>query len=370
MFVVEDMVAAREAQRCPMEAVGAGADSVVCAPMRPGTFAHTSPYGGCWLQHFYGRYCSDIFGGKVVRESDFVEKLLQCRELPELMIMGNFIVDRFCIVSICRELGINTIHSEDGFFPHYETIHADPLGFCWESSLTRMLFRKCTARQRGIARAARQRWLTFAPSDLPECVRPPFVFWPLQLVGDRVNRWDLNVSEWGPLLRHFRQCLPDECQLVVKKHPRGRDYDVRGVEETVASLKTAVIVPTETEVRSLIAGSSGVAGANSTVLYEARLLFHKPAYVYARGWFTNHHDLFFPVARSFEPRPLSFLQYIEDNRLMRSEWLDDYTDWFLYQLLARQITRDLAEHDEAAFRAEVQRLSFHAYRDYGEAVFQ
>ena len=339
-------------------------------PIKPGTFAHTSPYGGCWLQHFYSRYCEDLYGGKVVRETDFLEKLLTTRELPEMMIMGNFIVDRFCILSICRELGINAVHSEDGFFPHYETMHADPIGFCWESSLTRMLYRGCTERQRSAARAARQRWLTYRDEELPACVSPPYIFWPLQLLADRVNRWDLNVSEWNPLLRHFRQCTPEEIQLVIKEHPRGRPQDTRGLEETAASLPNTVIVPTDTDVRSLVARSSAVAGANSTVLYEARLMFHKPTYVYARGWFTNHYDLFFPMARSFEARTLNFIQYVEDNRRMRCGWLDDYTDWFLSQLLARQIGRDLAEHDGDAFCAAVRRLSFQSYQKYGEEIFQ
>ena len=286
------------------------------------------------------------------------------------MLMGNFVVERAGIVALCRVHGINTIHAEDGFFPHYATAHGDPLGFCWESSLPRMIFRGCSERQRQRAQEVRQKWLQFSPQILPDSVIKPFVFWPLQLIGDKVNQWDLNVKEWAGLLRHFRGCVPEHVQMVIKEHPRSKLQDNLGVEALARELPNTVIVPKSTHLKTLLKECSAAAGANSSVLYEARLMFRKPTYVYARSWFTNHSELFIPVAGAGrKPRLVNRFDFVENNQLMRNERLDDYTDWFLAQLLARQISHEEAQRNPKALRAMVDRLSYHSFVKYGEEIF-
>ena len=80
-------------------------------------------------------------------------------EPPEIVLLWNFCGDRNAILGLCRERQLNSVWWEDGFFPHYETLHFDPVGFCWESSLPGMAFVQCTPRQRRRARAARRKWL-------------------------------------------------------------------------------------------------------------------------------------------------------------------------------------------------------------------
>ena len=330
------------------------------------TFAFTSPYEACWMVHYYGLHFRNLFAGKVIRESDFLLKLKAGS--PEIMIMGNFIVERAGIVSRCRELGINIVHTEDGFFPHYSTMHADPLGFCWESSLPRIPFRRCAGLQRVCAQNARKKWLAFETKPLPDSIRKPFVFWPLQLTGDQVNIWDLKVKEWTRLIQHFRGSLPKEYQLVIKEHPRSQPHDNAGVAELVPKLPNTILVPKDTDLKTLLSQCNGVAGANSSVLYEARLMFYKPAYVYARGWFTNHSELFMPVPLR-EPRPLNRFDWLEDNNRLRTQRLDDYTDWFLAQFLARQISRERANADAKWLKRALYRLSYASFMKYGEDIF-
>ena len=331
-------------------------------------FAFTSPYEACWIVHYYGLHFRQLFGTKVVREGDFLEKLKESKTLPELMLMGNFVVERAAIVSLCRELGINVVHSEDGFFPHYSTMHADPLGFCWESSLPRMLFRQCTGVQRVRAQTTRREWLKFEPRPLPEGIRKPFIFWPLQLIGDQVNVWDLKVRDWTGLIRHFRSCLPAEYQLVLKEHPRSKAEDNVGIRELPAKLANTILVPRETDLKTLLHHCQAVGGANSSVLYEARLMFHKPVYTYARGWFTNHSELFLPVPMR-EARPLNRFEWVADNRRLRTGRLDEYTDWFLAQMLARQIERERAESDPKWLKRALYRMSYASFMKYGEEIF-
>jgi len=338
------------------------------SPVPKNTFAFTSPYDACWMAYYYGLHFRNLFGSKVVRETDFLEKLKNRAELPELMIMGNFVVERAAIVSICRERGINVVHTEDGFFPHYSTTHADPLGFCWESSLPRLVFRQCTGVQRMHAQKTRKEWLAFDLKPLPDSVRKPFVFWPLQLIGDQVNIWDLKVKDWAGLVRHFRACLPEDYQLVIKEHPRSKPEDNLGIAELAARLPNTVLVHRDTDLKTLLRDCRAVAGANSTVLYEARLMFHKPVYTYARGWFTNHPELFIPVP-SREPRALNRIDWVEDNRRVRTERLDEYSDWFLAQFLARQLDRQRAESDPKWLKRALHRLSYSSFMKYGEQIF-
>lgn len=338
------------------------------AEIKRDSYSFTSPYGGFWLEHFYALHYQHAFDAKVVRESDFRKKLSANPHLPELMLMGNFIVERAAIVSLCRELGINTVHGEDGFFPHYKTAHADPLGFCWESSLSRMTFRGSTELQRQRAGETRQEWLKFESQPLPDTIKRPFVFWPLQLVGDKVNIWDLKVRDWIGLLRELRASLSPEIQLVIKEHPRNRPKDLQGIPELVRELPNTVVVPTATHLKSLLKECCAVAGANSSVLYEARLMFHKPTYAFARSWFTGHSDLFMPLRIGY-PRPVPRLDWVEDNSRMRTERLDAYTDWFLAQLLARQIDHGTAEREPKFFKEFVHRLSYDSYLKYGEDIF-
>ena len=178
---------------------------------------------------------------------------------------------------------------------------------------------------------------------------------------------DLNAESWVPFLQHFRKCLPSDIQLVVKAHPRGKPNE--GMEASIKDLPNTVMVSAKGDLRTLILNASGVAGVNSTVLYESRLMFRKPTYVYGRSWFTNHVDLFAPM-RLGEPRPLPRCDWLETPEAMHTERLDDYANWFLAQLLARQISRDVAEHKPDEFKRKVERLSYASFMKYGPEIFE
>jgi hypothetical protein len=335
----------------------------------PDSYCWTNPYYNGWIHHFYGLHFRNLYGKKVFTEFEFYELLVTRKERPEIMLKWCFDSDRAGMVNLCREHNINVAFSEDGFFPHYSTLHADPLGFCWESSLSRMMFRGATEAQRARAGATRTAWLQKPSQELPATVRRPFVFWPLQLVRDQVNQWDLRVDHWCDLLRHFRSILPAEFQLVLKKHPLTDQHDLVGLEELLPQLPNTILLPKEADLTTLLREARAVAGVNSSVLYEARLMHHKPTYAYGRSWFSGHTDLFLPVLR-YDKRPLPRLDWLAEPARMRTEWLDDYTDWFLAQLLARQFDHKLAETQPAEFKKKVWHLSWQSFRQHGEAIFE
>jgi hypothetical protein len=336
--------------------------------IEPNSYAWSAPYDGFWVEHFYAKHFKNLYGRKIVRERDMRKNLSDCRLRPEIMLMGNFVRDRVGIASLCRDAEIETIHGEDGFFPHYSTMHVDPMGFCWESSLPRLIFRKLKDKQRARSRKVREGWLQFGAQEIDQRIKAPFILWPLQLIGDRVNRCDLNLERWDELIEHFRNCMPAETQLVLKMHPRANTDDMEGISLLAERLPKTILLNKRQPLKPLLQACSGVAGVNSTVLYEARLMFSKPTYVYGRGWFTNHGELFLPVFRG-EVRELNRADWILDNNLMRTEYRDEYTDWFLNQLLTRQIDRKFADKFPVLYKQRIFRLSHNSYREHGEEIF-
>jgi hypothetical protein len=329
------------------------------------TFAYATPYAGQGITTVFNRFSKDLYGCKINGESHFKD-LISLKGLPDIMIMGNFPFDRAGIISICRHHNINVVHTEDGFFPHSGTRHFDPLGFCWESSLPRLLFRSLKDKGRLLAQAKRQEWLSFQKKPLPPCIKKPFVLWPLQLIRDKVNLWGLNVASWIGLIRHFRECLPAKYQLVIKEHPLCSKNDNREMLQLASELPHSVWISRNIHLKSLIAESCGMAGANSTSLYEARLMFQKPVYVYAQSWFTNHEELFLPVPFA-SPISLPRFDYVENNRLLKTERLNDYADWFLAHLLSRQIEDNQLHSSD--LKSKIDKLSYKSYVKYGDDVF-
>jgi len=334
----------------------------------PNRIAFCNPYINSQAER-YRKHFDDLYGKGIGAEKEFLEKLASRPEQPDLMMFWCFCRNRAGIMSQCRERGINFVFWEDGFFPHYKTLHFDPLGFCWESSLTRMIFRGVSERQRARARAAREAWMKKPRRPLPDGVKKPFVLWPLQLIGDQVNQWDLAVSDWTGLLTHFRASLPAGIQLVVKDHPVAREKDIAGLEALMPKLGNTVRLPKQADLTALLRECAAVAGANSSVLSEGRLMFGKPTYAYGRSWFTNHRDLFLPLkAGSRESLPR--LDWLENPSRMRVEYLDDYADWFLAQLLGRQLSSGEAESDPVKLKQKMWRLSYRSFVEYGDEIFE
>ena len=336
--------------------------------MIPNRYAWCNPYFNSQAER-YRKHFDDLYEKGIASEKEFLEKLASRREQPDIMMFWCFCRNRAGIVSQCRERGINTVFWEDGFFPHYRTLHFDPLGFCWESSLTRMIFRGVSERQRARARRAREDWLKMPPQPLPPGVKKPFVLWPLQLIGDQVNVWDLGLRDWTGLLKHFRAILPAGIQLVVKDHPVAREKDMAGLDALLPQLQNTLRVPKQTDLATLLRECVAAAGANSSVLSEARLMFKKPVYAYGRSWFTNHGELFFRL-RVDAGEALPRTDWLEDPARMRSEYLEDYADWFLAQLLGRQLESRTAEADPEKLKQKIWRLSYRSFVEHGEEIFE
>jgi Capsule polysaccharide biosynthesis protein len=334
------------------------ADKETASLNTPKKFAYTHPKH---IQELYELAGGCNLYGRAVRNARDFASLAQKKGLPDLLIIGNLLESSTELAEFCSEHGVDRVYGEFGWFPHYTTVHADPVGYAWESSLCQTKFSGITDKQRFSMSAFRNEYLSAPSGTLPKGVFKPFVFWPLQLISDRVNKHDLNLPDWFEVLLWTRQLLPKAYQLVIKDHPvpdgisRTHLYDC---------LPNTIILDRSTPLRPLIENSHGVIGCNSTVLLEARLMFRKPTWAYGRSWYSGHPDLVIPVVVSGHlPKPELLGKYITDS------WSLDYGDWFLLQLLLRQYPTEKARKDPTMFVRWINQRSFHSYERLGTRTF-
>ncbi len=321
-------------------------------------FAYTHPRH---LQEHYENAGGSNVYKRAVRSAKDLAQLFERDAGVELLLVGNLLDGTKELAEFCDKRQIDRVYGEYGWFPHYSTEHADPSGYAWESSLCSMKFSRVTFSQRARAQKFIERCVSRPCEALPKGVRTPFVLWPLQLIADRVNRYDLDVADWYELLLWTRQILPARYQLVIKHHPVP---SVQPRLELAGYFPNTVILEKSVPLRPLIEKSAGVIGCNSTVLLESRLIFEKPTWAYGRSWYTGHPELVFPISAN-ERLPYSELL----GKPLDDPWLRDYAHWFLCQLLSRQYSTQEARKDPQAFLRWIHRRTARAYDSLGEDAF-
>jgi len=286
------------------------------------------------------------------------QKITDCLSNKVDMInIFNFVYNRKVIADLCQSRKIKLTYSEVGFFPHYDSFCFDPLGFCWESSLTKMQFFTCSQRQCDVATRIIQKY-RIEDNSLPEKIKHPFFLWPAQTISDQVNAHGLRCKTWTKLIVHFRSCLPSEIQLVIKIHPRSQWIRHKHLYALQKRLNNTVVV-NQVSLNALLYNCVGVVGANSTVLYKGRLIYDKPTYVYAKSWFTGHDSLFFPISTEQKSAEIQKFK-------IQKEY-EEYVKWFLYQLIVRQILRSDCKKERMIQKMSL--LSSYNYYKYGEEIF-
>lgn len=268
---------------------------------------------------------------------------------PQLVVAWNFVPYADRLKTWCHEHDVPLVHTEIGWFPHYSTYHADPDGFCWDSDIAH---RACDSGEvdRTAAAGIREQHRS-APSSLPDWIRPPYVVFAHQLLRDKVNRRGLGLTSWGRMIRHARGMLPDHIKLVVKEHPQSNDG--KRLAAITRKLPNTGLLRKQKKVPigALLPTTAGVISANSTVLYEARLIHDKPVWAYSRSWFDGVPNLFPKLT-------------LDNDTLPHAAWLDDPAsmaehaderDRFLNLLVSRQFDRNKAKSDPDAFLAFLQK---------------
>lgn len=246
--------------------------------------------------------------------------------------------------------GVRLAYGELGWFPHYESFHLDPEGFCWDSLLARTRyaaegFRPFPSPDPDLTalrtRAAAKQRGTF--DCLPSMIKPPYVLWPCQMVSDKVNLHGVNAKDWCRHVAHFRSILPMDVQLVVRPHPKAHQ---RPSTEKVPYYRLANLVAklpntelcAEGEMDLLVANAEAVTGMNSTALYEAAMIHGKPAFAFSRSWF------------DYKPEIVTHLDALDNTPVSLDPPDEDACHWLYRQFMDRQIIR----HPEPANKSLIR----------------
>lgn len=157
------------------------------------------------------------------------------------------------------------------------------------------------------------------PDTVSEELPADYVFFPLQTVHDRVQRFArvVQVDAIKALaMASERAGLP----LVIKRHPYCHDETTRQVLDEIRT-NHALVHVVNGPIRDLVAGASAVVGANSGVLFEA-LLAGKPVFSFASSDFeqacitladSDAFDVVFQQTHSIKPEfPRRFLGWYLD----------------------------------------------------------
>lgn len=286
--------------------------------------------------------------GPEIHNKQGFRSFLRKKQIPDLVIVWGFVDFRHDLREWCQEHDIPIGFVELGWFPHYESFHMDPDGFCWESILPKQRFVEDSRFH--IPDSVREilREGSTSPSQSPPpAFEKKYALWASQLLTDKVNTFGLNVPCWGVLIRHFRDLLPADTQLIIRPHPkmatrRSTEYAALTKLQQVVSTLPNTIIDGSGDIDTLIQHASCVVGANSTVLTEAALKYRKPVFAYGKSWYTNHPDLVVPLStkdKELPPPP---------------EIPTQKQTWFLTTLINKQILRSPYPTPEAT-RSWVER---------------
>ena len=190
------------------------------------------------------------------------------------------------------EISPNILHAEQGFLPHYTSVHFDPRGHGSASSLIGNLNDPITDEQEiELAAFLSQNYYLNRPCELSL----PDRYWLLLLqhVQDSVMMWDAPAYARDPsmLIRSVQAQLPAGTQLVVKPHPLHKPRGLR--------TSGAIVVDGQGDAKldhsdnsalnqHLIRNAEGVITVNSSFVFEA-LAYDKPVITLGTSVFTGNN---------------------------------------------------------------------------------
>jgi hypothetical protein len=216
----------------------------------------------------------------------------------------------------CGKHNLPIITYEDGFIPHYNGLHFDRKGFCWDSSFPHENISKYPDKEENFN-------ISSYDMKKPIDVEKPFVFVPLQMLGDSVILHGSDISSWDSFVRKVREDVPSKYDLVVKNHP---------MEKAKYESRDPSVHVIDSGLGWAITESEFVVGVNSGVLYESAFIFDKPVYYYGKSWYDRHPEVCRPATGKLEKYDINnhiktyrrrFWQFMKSKQLDYSKGFDD-----------------------------------------------
>ncbi len=176
---------------------------------------------------------------------------------------------------------------EQGWFPHYQTLHCDPLGFSSKSLLAKTRLGDIEIDLEKISNEITNYKKNYAKPEGIFKIDKPYVLLIFQHTGDATIKHDYkDFKSWQKIIDFADKVRGKGKTLVVKVNPQNVNS-----KEKIQLPHNSIAIQNKFFNNDLLMNAKVVIGVNSTMLYEASIIYNKPVLALGSSWFDCHPEV-------------------------------------------------------------------------------
>lgn len=183
---------------------------------------------------------------------------------------------------------INVSSYELGWFPHRQTWHFDPWGFSDKSMLAQSRLDNVEIDHDAVSADIESHKSQYMIDNKDMKLRFPYILLVFQHTKDTTVTYGYpEFTKWQDIIEFADKMREhSKMKLVIKMHPQNK-----GKAESIIPPPNCLIVQSKEWNPYILENAVAVVGINSTMLYEASLLYDKPVVALGSSWFDVHHEV-------------------------------------------------------------------------------
>jgi len=231
--------------------------------------------------------CPSSFEAMVEKTDKKLEKLIFEGKIPKRVVFENYCNCSSDMRKMLEDLDVKVSSSERGWFPHYKTITLDPWGFSSKSLISQSRLDDVEFDEEQVTKGIRwSRGICYGTKDDAKIDRP-YILLVLQHTRDNTLQYDFpSFISWQKIIDFVHSIREPGELLVIKKHPCMSEY-----KTDLTAPPDAIITDKHILNFSLLENANMVIGINSTMLYEASILFNRSVVGFGESWFNGHPEI-------------------------------------------------------------------------------
>jgi len=207
---------------------------------------------------------------KMIRDEIEIKNILFGNVVTCSDIMRRYLVDK----------GISVTSYELGWFPHYKTTHFDPLGFSDKSLLAKSRLDNVPDIKCDLKLFKKQK-------IIHPLSNKQYILLVLQDTNDStIVHGYPDFKNWQTIINFANSLKLGNEILAIKMHPKNIKHKIK-----IDVPKNAIKITSTHTNHDLLENANLVIGVNSTMLYEASLLYDKPVLALGNSWFDAHPEV-------------------------------------------------------------------------------
>lgn len=212
------------------------------------------------------------------------------REILKKSHLENIFFNNACQINqetrfFLKNAGVKFSFIEAGWFPHYKTWGFDSQGWLNESLLAKSRLDAIEVDHNEISRNI-DWYIKNCCQSKPIDFSREYVLFVMQHTKDSSIIYGYpEFKNWSLLIAYVKERFADDKLLVIKMHPQNANQD------KVVLPHDCILIQDKSYNYSLMKNAECVVGVNSTMLYEASLLFGKQVFAFGNSWFDAHPEV-------------------------------------------------------------------------------